>query len=113
MMRAIRALRVVLPLVAAVAMTAPTRGQDALDLGNRRELFVDGRLIERLDGVALRLHKPRPANTVLEIDKPWEGNHNFGVGVLHHRGRYYVYYRAMPGKVFGKHFHFAAVALRV
>lgn len=84
---------------------APT----VVELGNRRELFVSDRLIDHLDGATLRLQKPRRANTILTIDKPWEGNHNFGLGVFQHGGRYYLYYRSMPGERFGK--HYAAVAL--
>lgn len=42
--------------VAAAAPAAPP-----LDLGDRRELFVDRYLIERLDGASLRLHHPQPA----------------------------------------------------
>ncbi|MBW3599524.1 MAG: hypothetical protein KY475_19905, partial [Planctomycetes bacterium] len=72
-------------------------------------LFVDGRLIDRLEGATLRLHKPQAANTILKNDKPWEGHHNFGIGVFHHKGQFYLYYRAMPGETFGK--HYAAVAL--
>lgn len=109
MMRAIRTFRGVLPLIAVLTAAAPAPGQETLELGSRRELFVSGRLIERLEGVTLRLHEPRPANTILKNDKPWEGNHNFGVGIFHHQGRYYLYYRAMPGETFGK--HYAAVAL--
>ena len=32
-----------------------------LDIGSRLELFVDGYLVEKLEGVAYRLHEPRPA----------------------------------------------------
>ncbi len=45
-----------------------------IELGERRELFVDNFLIERLDGVELRLHKPVPRNVAIDHDMPWEGN---------------------------------------
>lgn len=32
-----------------------------LDIGSRRELFVDRFLLDALDGVAFRLHHPQPA----------------------------------------------------
>ena len=43
-----------------------------IELGDRRELFVDDYLIERLRGVELQ--KPVPRNVALEHDVPWEGN---------------------------------------
>jgi hypothetical protein len=46
---------------------------DALELGARRELFVDRYLIDRLQGAELRLHAPQPANDILFLDRPWEG----------------------------------------
>ena len=99
----------VLSLVAALTAATLARGQDTLDLGTRRQLFVNAHLIERLDGLTLRLQEPQPADIVLKSDEPWEGYHNFGIGVFYHQGRYHLYYRAMPGETFGK--HYAAVAL--
>ena len=43
------------------------------DIGSRRELFVDHYLIDRLEGTRLKLCKPKPAETVLKCDRPWEG----------------------------------------
>ena len=45
-----------------------------IELGDRRELFVDDYLIERLSGVELRLNKPVPRNVAIDHDVPWEGN---------------------------------------
>ena len=45
-----------------------------IDLGSRRELFVDDYLTDRLRGVELRLHQPVPRNVVLDHYVPWEGN---------------------------------------
>lgn len=61
----------------------------------RRELFVDDALIERLEGVTLRLHEPVRAGAILKIDRPWEGPANFGSVVIPHQGRFLLYYRAM------------------
>jgi hypothetical protein len=66
-----------------------------LDLGLRRELFVDHALIERLDHATLRLHEPVRAGVALKIDRPWEGPANFGSVIIQHQGRYLLYYRAM------------------
>ena len=45
-----------------------------VELGARRELFVDDYLIDRLKGAELRLHKPVPREVALDHDVPWEGN---------------------------------------
>jgi hypothetical protein len=44
-----------------------------VNLGNRVEMFVDDRLIERKTKVALRLHPPEKREIVLVTDQPWEG----------------------------------------
>ncbi len=47
---------------------------EPIDIGSRRELFVDQHLIEKLDGVRLTLHHPRPREIAMKFDQPWEGN---------------------------------------
>lgn len=54
--------------------TARIAPADVIELGDRRELFVDDYLIERLRGVELRLQKPVPRNVAINHDVPWEGN---------------------------------------
>ena len=41
-----------------------------LDIGNRRELFVDEFLIDKRDGVELRLHPPTPREIVIRLRRP-------------------------------------------
>lgn len=69
-----------------------------IDIGDRRELFVDRALIGRLDGAGLKLHEPVPAGEAIRIDRPWEGPANGPQAVIHHNGRYLLYYRAMTLK---------------
>ncbi len=45
-----------------------------IDIGTRRELFVDDFLLDRRDGVDLRLHSPAPQEEVFVCDAPWEGS---------------------------------------
>lgn len=45
-----------------------------IDVGSRRELFVDDYLIQRLDGARLVLHPPEPGDVAIVCDQPWEGN---------------------------------------
>jgi len=65
------------------------------DIGSRRELFVDGLLIDRFSGASLKLHQPQPGGTALKADRPWEGPANFGIAVLRHGDRLLMYYRGM------------------
>ena len=66
-----------------------------VDIGSRRELFVDDLLIDRLDNTQLKLHEPVSGGVAIRIDKPWDGV-TFGGSVLHHQGRYMLYYSASP-----------------
>jgi hypothetical protein len=67
---------------------------DVIDIGSRRELFVDDFLIERLSGEAeLRLHHPVPREVVVTADRPWEGNLMFHVTVFRDGDIYRMYYR--------------------
>ena len=60
--------------VAAAGAGAAQEAGGPLAIGQRRELFVDGRLVERLSGSAsLRLHHPEPREVALVHDAPWEG----------------------------------------
>ena len=76
-------------LVAACALSAP------IDVGSRRELFVDGFLVDSLAGGArLRLHEPVPREISIVHDAPWEGS---GCGyhtVFKDRDLYRMYYKA-------------------
>ena len=76
-------------------MADPNRSP--LNIGNRRELFVDHYLIDRLDGASLRLHEPRPAGTAIKFDRPWEGLACGYITVLKDDGVYRMYYRGHPG----------------
>lgn len=69
---------------------------EVLSLGDRRELFVDRALIERLDRTELRLQTPRPAGVVFRFDRPWEGIVSGYVTVLEENGRFLLYYRGRP-----------------
>jgi hypothetical protein len=60
------------PIAFSAALLAGERG--AIDIGDRRELFVDSFLLDRLEGVELRLHSPTPREVVMVCDKAWEGS---------------------------------------
>jgi hypothetical protein len=67
-----------------------------IDIGSRRELFVDRYLIAALDGAGLRLHRPRDEGPVLKFDEPWEGPFCGYVTVIKDEEKYRFYYRGLP-----------------
>ena len=69
---------------------------DPIDIGSRREIFVDEFLIDELDGVSLRLHRPEDEGAVLKFDKPWEGAFCGYCTVIKDGEKYLFYYRGLP-----------------
>lgn len=78
---------------------------EAIDIGSRRELFVDRHLIDQLDGARLAMHRPQPREVVIRFDKPWE-RHSPGYTTIVHdeeHGLYRMYYRStLSSPSFGK-----------
>lgn len=75
-------------LCAATAFAA-----DPIDLGNRRELFVDEFLIAELKGAERRLHHPTAREVAIDHDAPWEGNISYYHTVFRDGNLYRMYYR--------------------
>ena len=93
-------MRQLLPSVVATwitvfIFTAMAQAAEPIDIGSRRELFVDEFLVHRMENAALRLHEPIPGGVAIKIDKPWEGPANGPRAVLRHDNRLLMYYRAM------------------
>jgi hypothetical protein len=64
-----------------------------IEIGSRRELFVDSHLVDSLTGEARRLlHHPIPREIVLRFDRPWEGEHCGYVSAVND-GKVRLYYR--------------------
>lgn len=66
-----------------------------LDLGSKRELFVDRYLVEQTTNVAFRLHHPHNEGPVLYFSNPWEGNFSAYGTVIKDAGLYRMYYRGI------------------
>jgi hypothetical protein len=81
-----------LPVLSAL----PVMPAQPLALGQRRELFVDHHLISELRGAELRLATPLDAGPAIAFDRPWEGAFSAYSTILHHAGRYLLYYRGVP-----------------
>lgn len=69
----------------------------AIDLGGRRELFVDDFLISTMTNVTLALHEPRDEGVAFKFDEPWEGQFSAYVTVVHDRGQFRADYRGKAG----------------
>src|SRR5438128_1720596 len=82
-------------IIAAFGATALC-GQTVIDIGSRRELFVDRFLIERAQGVELRAQQPVEKGTVLRLDRPWEGAFSGYFTVIQEPDRLRLYYRCVP-----------------
>jgi hypothetical protein len=80
-------------LIAAITPAASSAEAEIYDQADRLELFVDRQRIEKLDGVALRLHEPKRMETVIKFDDPWDGKFAGYVTVFSDGDRFRMYYR--------------------
>ena len=81
-------------LFALALVCSIARAGDPIEIGSRRELFVDEFLIDRMEGVELRLHKPTPRDVVIVHDAPWEGNSCGYHTVFRDGDLYRMYYKS-------------------
>ncbi len=73
---------------------ADNPGQGVIDIGSRRELFVDDFVIDKLTGEAeLRLHHPAPREIAIVHDAPWEGSSSGYHTVFQDGDLYRMYHR--------------------
>ena len=80
--------------ILCLVLASAADGAEPIQLGSRRELFVDNALTERLDGkVTLQLHHPMPREVALKFDQPWEGNASGYPTVIQDGDLYRMYYR--------------------
>lgn len=86
-------------LTVLTATCTVARADEPVNVGNRRELFLDDVLVGRLEGGAQRVfHRPVPREVVIRFDQPWEGNTSSGCTVFRDGDRYRMYYRATQGE---------------
>ncbi|MFT5325424.1 MAG: hypothetical protein ACI8P0_003293 [Planctomycetaceae bacterium] len=79
--------------VALLLASAQTNGQEAIEIGSRRELFVDGHLIHKLVGAQRRMHQPVAREIAVVHDAPWEGAGSGYHSVIHDGDTYRMYHR--------------------
>ena len=68
-----------------------------LDIGSRRELFVDHYLIDRMQDVRLELNRPRNEGTVVEFDQAWEYPFAGCPTIMRDGEKFILIYRGMRG----------------
>ncbi|UCG46178.1 MAG: hypothetical protein JSU94_11810 [Phycisphaerales bacterium] len=81
-------------LVLLTVATGPAaQAAAALDVGGRRQVFIDGRFIERSSGVDIVVHRPRKTgDIVLKCEHPWEQRFGQYHSVLYDSGVYHLWY---------------------
>ena len=90
------------PIFACVA-ESNSKAAEALDLGSKRELFVDNYLIDKLEGARLVMGQPKDEGVAFAFDKPWEGKYSgYAVVLKVADGDYRMYYRGAP-RLIGSH----------
>jgi len=82
-----------LNLLIGVLLISPL-GAQPLNLGNKREIFVDYYLLDKLSNVNLVLQKPIDEGIAFHFDKPWETLSPAYITVINDNGLYRAYYRA-------------------
>lgn len=83
-------------VVAGLLLPLVSSAAEPIDIGSRRELFVDDWLIDRLENARLALHRPQPQEVAFQCDQPWETAGPGYPTVLRDGDRYRMYYRCSP-----------------
>ncbi len=87
--------RIALAMSVVLASCGTVGAEGPIDIGSRRELFVDDYLIASLSGAAqLRLHHPVARELALRHDAPWEGTGSGYHSVFRDGKLYRMYYKA-------------------
>ena len=87
-----------------MAFLAAEPPRAALDLGNRRQLFVDTRFFASASGVELVVHAPRKTGErTLVPERPWErGGFGSYCCVVHREGIYHLWYPTNAGVCYAR-----------
>ncbi len=89
-------------IVIVISCPFMSMGQKIIDLGNRREIFTDNYIIDKLDGLSIRMHTPHDEGPVFSFDKPWEGAFCAYFTIIKDNDTYRLYYRGINKTVDGK-----------
>lgn len=82
-------------LLSGFKYTEKQSDNDIIHLDNKREIFVDHYLIDKLNGTAIVMHRPRDEGAVLYFDKEWEGHFTGYITVIKDDDLFRLYYRGL------------------
>ncbi len=88
---------VIAPLGAAAQSSTPSAPIQVLDVGSRRQLFLDPLWFDPQSGVELVMQTPRLEEVLLVRDRPWEGLGLDTPCLMKDGGRFRLWYRADEG----------------
>ena len=99
--RPVSSMKHFIPIVLCTLFTSDLVATEPIEVGSRKQLFVDDFLIESHDGARWKFHQPEKANEgqpVLQLDRAWEqvGANILG-GVVRDNGRFRMWYRGGGG----------------
>ena len=67
---------------------------NTIDIADDRQLFLDGRIVDRTANVRFVMHRPQPREVAIPLDRPWEGTVSWCPVVVRDADRYRMWYRA-------------------
>ncbi|MDG1893426.1 MAG: hypothetical protein P8J37_00805 [Fuerstiella sp.] len=83
-----------IPSLCLIVYGSAAFAADAIDIGSRRELFVDRYLIDSMsNSVQLQVQQPEAQEVVLVTGEPWEGNTCAYYSIFQDEDIYRMYYR--------------------
>jgi len=83
-------------IVTVIPVSGFSQMKEVIRMDNKREIFIDNYLIDKLNGVLIIKHTPHDEGPVLWFDKPWEGVFCGYCTVIKDGGLFRVYYRGLP-----------------
>ena len=92
----IKAISQLMLLLACLFSSGLAASGQVIDIGNRRELFVDNYLIDEMQNVSFELARPRDEGVAFNFDKPWEGQFSGYCTMMKVGDQYRAYYRGLP-----------------
>jgi len=85
-----------------VSFGADSATKEAINIGSRRELFVDDFLIEKLVDAKFVAHQPEAQEAVIACEEPWEGNTSAYFTLFQDGELFRMYYRGSHWDVAAK-----------
>jgi hypothetical protein len=86
-------MKLTISVCALLLIATVGHAKEPIDVGSRRELFVDEHLIESLDNARRQLHHPAARDIAIVHDAPWEGAGSGYHSVIRDGDLYRMYYR--------------------